>query len=120
MTTATLTKTQTLTLTYGNAWFDVKGLTKEEFAKNLTPEFFENERKFLEDNQRLNSHDWEHTAGCEDSLFRLQLAKLAFANGDLKVKTLKLVWDEQVDEDITSTSSNFSSTSQPSEVHFSG
>lgn len=100
MTTTTLTKKQTLKLTYGNAWFDVKGLTKEEFAKNLTPEFFENERKGLEDSERVNGHDWEHVAGCEDSLFRLQLAKVAFANGDLKVKEVNLVWDGEVDEDL--------------------
>lgn len=104
MTTATLTKKQTLTLSYGNAWFDVKGLTKEEFEKNLTPEFFENERKEHEENQRLNGHDWECAAGCEESLFLLRLAELAFANGDLKVKEFKLDchedWDGEVDEDL--------------------
>ena len=100
MTTATLTQKQTLTLSYGNAWFDVTGLTKEEFEKNLTPKFFENERKNWEQSQLLNSHDWEHSAGCEENLFLLRLAELAFANGNLKVKTLELDWDEEVDENL--------------------
>ena len=102
MTTATLTNK--LTLSYGNAWFDVKGLTKAEFEKNLTPDFFKHEQKFWEQCQRESSHDWEHSACCEESLFNLKLAELALANGNLKVKKFKLDccedWDGEVDEDL--------------------
>ncbi|MDC0320039.1 hypothetical protein OAL34_02765 [Synechococcus sp. AH-551-G03] len=88
--TATLTKAPSITLTYGNVWYAPKGFTKEDFNRELSPEFFKNERVYLKTSQQLNRHDSEHAAGCQEALFELKFAELAWKQGKLRVSHVEL------------------------------
>ena len=97
--TATLTKAPALTKTFtvGGAYVDVKGCTKEDFEKYAlgSTELIEQERTCI-----MQSAEWSPREGLEfgGDLAQWDLAKLALAQGKLRVSHFELDWDQPVDE----------------------